>query len=601
MKWLVGIIAVLLLAVVGMPLLGYLSMLPFALLERIGDWFSPAYFSDGQRAFRTGLVLGGAVSVLSLLWVAAKDTSATYLWSAVGVSIVLLLLGVTTAPESPAQVAERNARWARAQRVESPAATARPSWAAHLDQSERRIGEIATASARGQDARVQALWEEMAAAAAQRPSRRRDATRYNAARSQYLEQRRAMAGQRDVEALFARREALRGMVEADPAADGALQELAHMELTEMRLALIGRRAPEQADELAGILSGRSPEALLDSARTLLLQALAVNPERRPLWGSYAITLVDSDAEAALGAMILSLPPADDSFAQLAAAQLDLSMFAYPRATRDRWRILRARAELAHASARGADVEARTRESAEEVLPAAGWLEEGTGLRRHGPASRVPDGRRAGSDPGVQVEVDFVQAGIVESTRRLPETPRTHPGRYPLTLALDVAPSGDVVEVLVETSSGDMALDTAARAAGLSWRFAASEAGARRRVEVVFTGAETTPTVAADLHSSRAAGGGHGLLEKMVRDAMRTNPPRYPPAAVREGIEGTVLLDIEVAGNGEIERIVVAESSGHPLLDDAAVRAARRWRVHPGAATSDVDVVRMRVPVDFRMY
>ena len=99
MKWLVGLVIVLLLAIPGMPLLGYVSTVPFAVIEHFGAWFAPDHFSDGQRAFRTGLVLGGGISVLSLLWVAIKDTSTKYLWSSIGVFVVLLALGALVAPE----------------------------------------------------------------------------------------------------------------------------------------------------------------------------------------------------------------------------------------------------------------------------------------------------------------------------------------------------------------------------------------------------------------------------------------------------------------------------------------------------------------------
>ena len=48
---------------------------------------------------------------------------------------------------------------------------------------------------------------------------------------------------------------------------------------------------------------------------------------------------------------------------------------------------------------------------------------------------------------------------------------------------------------------------------------------------------------------------------------------YPPAAVARGLEGEVRLLLTIADDGSITDVVVAASSGHALLDQAAVKAA----------------------------
>ncbi|MBL9077457.1 MAG: TonB family protein [Planctomycetes bacterium] len=61
-----------------------------------------------------------------------------------------------------------------------------------------------------------------------------------------------------------------------------------------------------------------------------------------------------------------------------------------------------------------------------------------------------------------------------------------------------------------------------------------------------------------------------------------NPsPDYPPAARRRGVEGQVVVRIDVAGDGSVQACTVRISSGSTLLDDAALRAARRWRFTNG--------------------
>lgn len=72
------------------------------------------------------------------------------------------------------------------------------------------------------------------------------------------------------------------------------------------------------------------------------------------------------------------------------------------------------------------------------------------------------------------------------------------------------------------------------------------------------------------------------------------PPLYPQQMVDQGAEGTVRLNIEVDADGTVRSMDVVESSGFPELDQAAVRAAVRWRFHP--ATRDGVAVRARIEV-----
>ena len=71
---------------------------------------------------------------------------------------------------------------------------------------------------------------------------------------------------------------------------------------------------------------------------------------------------------------------------------------------------------------------------------------------------------------------------------------------------------------------------------------------------------------------------------------------YPPEAVRRGLEGEVVLMLELDGEGRIVAASVASGSGHPILDDAAVRAARQLgTLGPGAAGRAI-----LLPVRFRL-
>lgn len=55
---------------------------------------------------------------------------------------------------------------------------------------------------------------------------------------------------------------------------------------------------------------------------------------------------------------------------------------------------------------------------------------------------------------------------------------------------------------------------------------------------------------------------------------------YPRAARRQGIEGVVVLHLLLDEKGLVRKIELKQSSGHAILDQAALRAARHWRFQP---------------------
>ncbi|MBN1981492.1 MAG: TonB family protein [Chitinivibrionales bacterium] len=59
-------------------------------------------------------------------------------------------------------------------------------------------------------------------------------------------------------------------------------------------------------------------------------------------------------------------------------------------------------------------------------------------------------------------------------------------------------------------------------------------------------------------------------------------PEYPLACARQGIEGTVLLDLVVNDSGRVDSVAVVKSA-HPLLDSSVTRAARNFLFTPALA------------------
>ncbi|MCX8087064.1 MAG: TonB family protein [Rhodocyclaceae bacterium] len=77
-------------------------------------------------------------------------------------------------------------------------------------------------------------------------------------------------------------------------------------------------------------------------------------------------------------------------------------------------------------------------------------------------------------------------------------------------------------------------------------------------------------------------------------AALTQEEFYPRAAIEQGLEGRVVLLLSLDAAGRVRGVTVAASSGHLLLDDAAVRAASRIGALPLSAGEAL------LPVEFRL-
>jgi len=77
-------------------------------------------------------------------------------------------------------------------------------------------------------------------------------------------------------------------------------------------------------------------------------------------------------------------------------------------------------------------------------------------------------------------------------------------------------------------------------------------------------------------------------------------PTYPAKARSRGWEGRVVLLLSIDARGRVVAADVAESSGRPALDQAALEAARDWTFAP-ALENDAPVAgTLRVPVKFEL-
>ena len=72
-------------------------------------------------------------------------------------------------------------------------------------------------------------------------------------------------------------------------------------------------------------------------------------------------------------------------------------------------------------------------------------------------------------------------------------------------------------------------------------------------------------------------------EDFVRRARSKVQPMYPELARKMNITGTVKIEVVVAPNGTVKDARVL--GGHPVLANAALDAARKWRFEPAASDS----------------
>jgi protein TonB len=72
-------------------------------------------------------------------------------------------------------------------------------------------------------------------------------------------------------------------------------------------------------------------------------------------------------------------------------------------------------------------------------------------------------------------------------------------------------------------------------------------------------------------------------EELVRRAKNKVQPFYPDLARKMNISGTVKIEVVVSPNGTVKDARVV--GGHPVLANAALDAAKKWRFEPSAAES----------------
>lgn len=110
-----------------------------------------------------------------------------------------------------------------------------------------------------------------------------------------------------------------------------------------------------------------------------------------------------------------------------------------------------------------------------------------------------------------------------------------------------------------------------------------------------TKAQTKP------RSEASVGSQNAFVPPKSNAAYLKNPkPAYPKIALRRGMQGLVLLNVQVSPKGLPLSVLVKRSSGFVLLDKAALEAVKRWRFAPATRGGIPVMAKVDVPIRFSL-
>lgn len=92
----------------------------------------------------------------------------------------------------------------------------------------------------------------------------------------------------------------------------------------------------------------------------------------------------------------------------------------------------------------------------------------------------------------------------------------------------------------------------------------------------------------------------GVDDELPPDFSNNAPPEYPLLAEQLRLEGEVLLRLRIGADGAVKEVSVLRSSGHDILDRAAVEAVRRWKGQPAMRRGKPVESVKRLPLGFRL-
>ncbi len=240
-----------------------------------------------------------------------------------------------------------------------------------------------------------------------------------------------------------------------------------------------------------------------------------------------------------------------------------------------------------------------------ILELVGPPESGPGrstaLRLLPPSPSPPTGARAIDLPG-KIDILPPEGGASAA----PVTPRIEgrlksPARQgndePVEASTEMPKSAEVPADLIAPAS---------RASDIlgSAKVAVVPSGGQQRGRTGSTSANPIDTteVAKEFGAGTEGSSILGSGDAVRRPQYLTNPPpEYPEVARRRGYEGVVLLKVRILPDGTIGDIQVERSSGHKLLDEAAINTVKRWTFIPAQRNGIPIPIWATIPIRFSLF
>lgn len=82
--------------------------------------------------------------------------------------------------------------------------------------------------------------------------------------------------------------------------------------------------------------------------------------------------------------------------------------------------------------------------------------------------------------------------------------------------------------------------------------------------------------------------------------LQNPPPRYPPLARERHWQGAVLIRVHILADGTADEVRLERSSGHEMLDEAALDAVKSWRFVSAKVGNKAVASTVIVPIEFRL-
>jgi len=80
--------------------------------------------------------------------------------------------------------------------------------------------------------------------------------------------------------------------------------------------------------------------------------------------------------------------------------------------------------------------------------------------------------------------------------------------------------------------------------------------------------------------------------------LKTEHPAYPRKAREQGWQGRAIIRMKILPDGTVESGTIHQSTGHQLLDDNAISAAKQWTFEPAKNGGFPVATTVNIPIQF---